>query len=293
MNQTASAYEQLIERFVAWAQERPDIRLAMVLGSRARTETPADEWSDLDMVLMVTDPGLYLNSTDWLKNLGDFQITFLEPTATGDGMERRVLFNGGLDADFAIVSCRQTEQEIQRSSPSEIMQIFGRGIRVLIDKDGRIPPLPPSFEKPGESNLPTQSEFAEIASDFWYHTVWTAKKLRRGEFWTAMMCCDFYMKRLLLRVVEYHAQVLNGGHYDTWFNGRFLERWADPRVLEGLRHTFAHYSEEDIRRALLATMDLFRWVTKEIAERLNYPYPVQSDEYATELVSKILSGLTE
>ncbi len=43
MDQTAVAYEQLIERFVKWAQTQPDIRAALVIGSRAWADRPADE----------------------------------------------------------------------------------------------------------------------------------------------------------------------------------------------------------------------------------------------------------
>lgn len=43
-------FAQIIERFSAWADEQEDIRLAMIVGSRARTTMPADEWSDLDVV---------------------------------------------------------------------------------------------------------------------------------------------------------------------------------------------------------------------------------------------------
>jgi len=41
---------------------------------------------------------------------------------------------------------------------------------------------------------PAQDEFLDLINDFWYHTVWTAKKLRRGELWTAQGCSDSYMK---------------------------------------------------------------------------------------------------
>src|SRR5437870_844238 len=37
--------EQLEDRFVTWAKGRPDIRAAIVIGSRARIERPADAWS--------------------------------------------------------------------------------------------------------------------------------------------------------------------------------------------------------------------------------------------------------
>ena len=44
----------------------------------------------------------------------------------------------------------------------------------------------------------------------------------------------------------------------TLHDGRFMEHRADPRVLEGLRPAFVHCDQDDIRRALLATMELFR-----------------------------------
>lgn len=292
MDQTTLAYEQLIERFVAWAQTRPDIRAAIVLGSRARVERPADEWSDLDIVILVTDPKPYLTSADWLKHIGNVWITFVEPTATGGEMERRVLFNGGLDVDFSIIPYVKVEQMIQHGIPPEVAETFRRGKRVLFDRDDLAARLNPLSTDPAPFHLLTQSEFLATINDFWYHAVWTAKKLRRGELWTAKSCCDGYMKRLLLEQVECHAYVVNGSDYDTWHNGRFLERWTSPRVLEGMRGAFAHYDKADIGRALIATMDLFRWLTKETAESLGYPYPTLADERATELVNTLLSGRT-
>ena len=66
--------------------------------------------------------------------------------------------------------------------------------------------------------------------------------------------------------------------------GRFLEEWADERAVEQLRYAFAHYDEADVWRALVVTMDLFRWVALETAGRLGCPYPALGDERATELV---------
>jgi len=287
MNQTALAYEQLIERFVAWARTHPDIHVAIVVGSRARAERPADEWSDLDIAMFVTDPEPYLTSADWLNNMGDFRITFVEPTMGGE-MERRVLFNGGLDVDFSIIPYAKMKQMIQHGVPPEVAGIIHRGIRVLLDREGLAARLNLTDIEPASPGSPAQAEFLDAISDFWYHAVFTAKKLRRGELWYAKACTDGYMKRLLLRMIEWHSQTINGGHCDTWHDGRFMERWADPRVLEGLCDAFAHYDQDDIRRALLATMDLFRWLAKEIAERLAYRYPTLADEYATELVSASL-----
>ena len=91
------------------------------------------------------------------------------------------------------------------------------------------------------------------------------------------------MKRRLIQVLGWHARA-GDPSVDTWHDGRFVEQWADPRALEQLRGTFAYYDAGDVARALTATMELFRWVARETAERLGLSYPVRADEYAKSLV---------
>lgn len=122
MNQTILAYEQLARTIAAWAQSRSDIHAAIVVGSSARADYPSDEWSDLDIVLVVADPKPYLSGVDWLRNIGDFWITFLEPTAAGGEMERRVLFDGDLEVDFSIISHAKVEQMAQYGFPPRLQR---------------------------------------------------------------------------------------------------------------------------------------------------------------------------
>jgi len=69
-----------------------------------------------------------------------------------------------------------------------------------------------------------------------------------------------------------------------------LGKVGNPRAVKEMRDAFAHYDEDDIWRALLATMDLFRWLAVETAEQLNYQYPTRADEHVTKLVKELLSG---
>jgi aminoglycoside 6-adenylyltransferase len=170
--------------------------------------------------------------------------------------------------------------------------ISRRGARVLLDKNGWAAYLLPTAVEAPSPRPPSPDEFLNAVNDFWYHAVWTTKKFRRGELWVARSCCDSYMKWLLLRMMEWHARATHGWDYDTWHGGRFVERWADPRAVTGLRTAFAHYDEADVARALRATMDLFRWLAVETADRLGYPYPATADERTTELVGTLLAGGT-
>jgi aminoglycoside 6-adenylyltransferase len=293
---TDRMYEHLIQRFIKWAETRSDVRAAVVVGSRARVNRPADEWADLDMMIVTKDPESYLSKTDWVENIGTHILTFLEPTSTGDDTERRVLFKDMLDVDFAIIPESMARQLVEKGIPlemsTELSDVFGRGIRVLIDKDGLTAKLTSAVSTIERSTprMPTQQEFLQVANDFLYHAVFTAKHLRRGELWWAITCCNCHMQRLLLQITEWHAHATRGLDYDTWFRGRFLEEWADPRVLEELRSAFAHYDKDDVSRSLLSSMALFRWLSKETAEKLGYTYPTEADECVTKWVRNCLSA---
>ena len=285
-------YDGLLGRFVEWADGREDLRAAVVIGSRAREHRPADEFSDLDLLLVTTDPGRYLDGAAWTGAFGDPILSFVEGTATGDGRERRVLYAGGLDVDFVPVTPSALDDRLAVDE-GEAASVLARGYAVVydeIDLERRLADRLADHESPTETDgLPTEAAFRERVHDFLYHALWSAKKLARGETWTAKGCVDGYLKwRCLLPMVEWHAAGVNGVG-ETWHEGRFLESWADERVLTDLRGSFADYDPAGVERGLLATVDLFRWVARETAEALGYDYPAEADERVSGLVRETLA----
>ena len=296
------SYERLMERFRGWAEGRSDIRLVIVVGSRARADHPADEWADLDVVIVTTEPDRYVSKSDWISSIGKPLLTFVEATSTGGEKERRVLYERMLDVDFAIFPLEKARRLLQSIGESggagadseaaaQFSNVFGRGVRVLVDKDGvmsRFGAVAASLQKPSPP-VPKQDEFLTVVNDFLYHAVFTAKHLRRGELWWTVACLDSYLQYLLLRMIEWHALALHDWKHDVWFRGRFLEEWADSEAVKGLRETFAHYDETDVKRALLASVDLFRRLATETARKLNYSYPAQADKEVTQWIRACFS----
>src|SRR5687767_359129 len=198
-----------------------------------------------------------LESTDWFEKLGMVWVSHLEDAAVSDAVERRVLFEGALGFDFLII--HEGDMPLLVQMP-DMLRTIRRGMRVMVDKDRLMTRITLPIVSQIPYQPPTETDFLNVVNDFWYHAIWTTKKLQRGEVWTAKTGTDGYMKRLLLNMIEWHAHATGKGTSDTWFNGRFLEEWADPRVLAELKNTFALYESADVKRGLLATMNLFRWL---------------------------------
>ncbi|HEX9415962.1 MAG TPA: aminoglycoside 6-adenylyltransferase [Gaiellaceae bacterium] len=277
----------MIEDLVsAWARDEENIRALAVVGSQARTETPADDWSDLDLVVFARNPGELIDREDWVARFGSVRITFLEDTAVGGQRERRVLYETGEDVDFAVVPAELLDR-LDRPSATALADVTARGIRVLLDKDGSLGRALAGLPAPEAPRPPSEQELREVAMDFWYHALWSARKLRRRELFVAKQCIDGDMKQRLLRVLEWQARARNPGT-DTWHRGRFLEQWADPGALEELREAYGRYDEGELGRALEATMRLFGRLARETAERLGLAYPVAAEEFATGYVHRLL-----
>ena len=254
----------LLEAAIAdWAREREDVRAAIVVGSQARADLPADRWSDLDVGLFVDDPSVLADDETWITNFGRPLLTFLEPTAVGNRIERRVLYETGEDVDFPLLEASAWRE---LASAPEARAVLARGYRVLYDELGIGDPLG-GEPLPPDPWPPDSAAFCELASDFWYHALWAARKLRRGEVYTALGCLDGYLKARLVTLLEWHARAVDPS-VDTWHEGRFLERWADPGALAALERAYAHYDLRDVARALWETIDLFQSLEEETARRL-------------------------
>lgn len=270
MNQVASQYQTLTERFVRWAAGEGDIRAVIQVGSRTRTDRPADEWSDVDLIIATDTPDQHLADARFCEQIAPVWLSIVSRTA-GNDPERLVLFEGGYAMDFVYVPA----ESLRRAADAGIVPDgFQRGCRVLLDKDQIAARLVPDhFEKPTH-RLPAPDEYEAACDSFWYIAVYIAKQIRRGDPWL-VKARDTNLKDVLLRMIEWHA--LWHGAADVWHMGRFMESWADPRALGDVPATFGHYDLADSSAALLRAAALFGWLARETAERGGFDY--QDDRY--------------
>ncbi len=272
-------FSEIKRKLLALAEADADILAVVQIGSTVRETEHADDHSDLDLVLAVKEPAMWLYG-DRPAMLGDIKISFVEPTL-GGGMERRILFDGARDVDLIIFTPEQFTRAITDGTASQVMN---RGYRVLHDRGGYRAMLAEhiSSEIPAESM--SEAEFQNLVNDFFFHTVWGYKKLLRGELWSAKMCIDGYLKQHLQRMIALYSATRY--HVDVWHSGRFQDKWAEDAINAELPHCFAHYAPEDMRNALMHTHALFRSLAAQTATLLGYTYPKEAETYSSQFLQE-------
>ena len=266
-------YNDIKTKILEIANKDEDITAIVAIGSYTRKEIKADEFSDLDL-LIVTN-----NTEKWLwgeypEFLGNVSISFVEPTL-GGGKERRCIYDDDRDVDMIILTPEQFEVAIKEGVAQWVMN---RGYDVMYDSMAFSEMLK-AYIKSGSSEPDIdESEFLNVINDFYFHNIWAFKKLKRGELWSAKTCVDSYLKKHLLRMIELFRYKTAG--VDVWHDGRFLESWVGEEILNELKKCFAHYEEEDVMRALLATNQLFEKVTRGIADAKGFSYPEKACDCA-------------
>lgn len=269
MNNLLARWLPLIQNMAA-TDER--FRFAALIGSYARNETPADSYSDLDLITAFENPDRMFSDTSWLNDFGDPKIVFSHDLPAFGVRECRALFKDGAMLDV-VISPSKNYSDILYDAGT--LAICRRGCRILVDKDGLA--NSPRFDldqiPPEESREDMIRRFQNTVRSFWFHVVWTRMKLKRGETMQSMGCVDRLMKDLLFDILRMKAKLIGGSASDTWHEGRFFEKWVEKDDLELMRHAFAHYNEEDIYAALERTAELFAKVAREASVLLDTSYP--------------------
>ena len=275
-----------LNAIVQFAETSDQVSVLVLVGSQARTQMKADAYSDIDLIMVVKDADPFIRSDAWLQAIGSVYISFTEHTIDGQ-MEKRVMFDDAQDVDFVIMNESAALQALKQGDAAGILS---RGYRVLVDKLHLAMPQPhllPAFTPA------TEPVFNNMVQDFWFHTVWSTKKLLRGEVWAAKFCVDGYMKQRLLWMIEQHEHIVRKSGGDTWYGGRFIDRWAEENILRDLSQSFAHYDRADIAQALTKTMRLFRRLAVEVADNSGFAYPAHADDYAAAWVGSHLATLVQ
>lgn len=262
--------ETIGRQIMDWAASRDDIRAALVVGSLARTDNhPADEFSDLDLVLYTTEPMLY-HTPDALPPLAGTTLHIRRETWPDGSREYMILLATEAGLTKLDLAFPRVERLAQMAA-NGLEAPYDRGYIVWLDKDGLAARLPPPDAAQPFTALPTQAEFNEVVGEFFYDALATAKQIRRGNLWLAQSQ-DGRCKRHLLVMLEWKTRLDRPG-VDVWHDGRFMHEWLDAEMWQAIPGTFGALDAGSMLHALKHTITLFRQAAQAVAAALQYDYP--------------------
>ena len=118
--------EGLLDRVMAWASSRRDLRAVVLVGSHARGTARPD--SDVDLMLLTERPRDLTDDLSWVNELGT--VDRLELESWGRVTSVRAWYAGGPEVEFSLATPDWVKQ------PDEgTRRVLGDGYRVLLDRD--------------------------------------------------------------------------------------------------------------------------------------------------------------
>lgn len=271
--------DHVLEALVAWGDRTPEIRAMILTSTRARPGGPVDEFSDYDVILVVTDPERLAGDLAWQEAYG--------PRLVGWGDEdelygrtthfRGVIYEDQVKVDYSIWPDELLDAVAEYES---LPPGLDHGYRVLLDKEGRTRAWPAPTAGAYVLAKPSNAEYRALVEEFWWGTTYAAKALRRGElFFANSFVLEHDLKVIALRqMLEWRIAADRDWTFVPGAHGRGLERHLDQDTALALADTYAAYGADEMWTALFRLVELFGRVAADVAAALGYAYPQEIDD---------------
>ncbi len=261
--------DDLQGKIVEWAERQEDIRLVVLVGSRARQKHPASKYADLDLLIFTDKGDRYMEDKAWLNTFGKVFISIQGRTVGGDP-EVMTVYEGYQGVDFVFVPA---ELLGKLSEMEELPDIFLKGYSIWLDKEAvgkkidekltsgqaRIKSFPP----------PSQSEYEHTVDSFLFSAYYVGRVYYQGDLWLAK-ARQSELNYVVLKMMEWHARVKKGWALEVWHMGKYLQEWADGDIVAKVPGLFSDYDKQRSFTALLNAVDAFEQMASEVAQSLGY-----------------------
>ncbi|SHG68121.1 AadS family aminoglycoside 6-adenylyltransferase [Chryseobacterium sp. OV279] len=268
------AREEKLEQIIRWAENNPDIRVALLTSSLVNPYAPVDDFSDLDVELVFENLQEYVTDKEWLSLFGE-PISMVEEDETyfdGKHAMKMVLYTDHVKVDFKLYQTSEFIKEVQAETLPEDWDV---GYKVLVDKDNLTKDLKPPTYQSIMIHRPTEQKFRQLMNDFWWDTTYVAKCLKRGDlFYAKFMSEDVIRTDYLVPLIEWYiASFHDWNNITTNKHGRLFKKHLSAELWTKVEATFSASEIEDNWRAMYAFADLVHELGTALAEKLHFEYP--------------------
>ncbi len=270
-------------RILAAAQDDP--RIVGVLDYGSSSEGRDDDWSDVDLALVLSDEALALFASGWREWAAQFGPLLLAYQG-GVGHPWAVYDTPGLPlrVDFAFHALSGIG--VIAGWPNAPQSL---GAMVLLDKtDGLISALAARLVRQSLAPPDVADAFAQVGGDFWYYLLRIYSKLQRGQEWAARHDFTFIIVGNLCALLRLEAGATE--HWRGLAAAVGIEQAISPRRLQQLDATIPAGGRASLIRAIQRAAQLGYAVCDTISQREGAPWPQELAQRVLTLYGAEVAG---
>ncbi len=272
--------QEMMALILSTAEQDDRVRAVFMNGSRANPRVDKDIHRDYDIVYVVTETASFLADKGWIGVFGDLAMA-QEPDAVnmGWGMDHDpsrsytwlMLFTDGNRIDLHI----ETVEAALKTYGSDSLTV------PLLDKDGLLPPLPPSDDTGYRIARPKKPQYDGCCNEFWWCLNNVAKGLVRRQLPYAMRIYTGVVLPELERMTAWYIGTRTDFGVSAGKWGKYFQRLLPPALYERFAATYSDGDEAHLWEAMFTACALFRELARAVGSCLGYPYPERDDANMT------------
>jgi len=259
----------LIEKFVV---NDPNIRVAVLNGSRANPNAASDPFQDFDISCYVRDVQPFKADRGFLDQFGELMIMqspedIEDPPPANDGHHVYLMqFTDGnrIDLSFCPVDWLRTMKHESLTM-------------VLVEKDGGVQDLPPPSDKDFLPEEPSAKSFDDCCNEFWWVCPYVAKALWREELFHAKSLLEKPIRTPLMKMVTWHFAIKTGYEVAPGKDCKNIRPVLDPDLWAKLESTYSDSEISNTWDSLFSMGDVFRITARHVAQEYGFDYRNQED----------------
>lgn len=259
------------------AMEDERVRVVTLEGSRTNPNVPKDMFQDYDISYHVTDMAPFLQNPGWVDRFGERimmqmpEAMSMFPPELGRRFSYLMQFTDGNRIDMTLIPLDEKEAYCKED----------KLMKVLLDKDGCFPDVPPPSDEDYRVKRPSAAFFHDCCNEFWWVPTYVAKGLWRKEILFAIDHLDQYMRPMLMKMLAWHVGFATDFSLSIGKNGKYLAKYLPEERWGLLMRTFPCGTYESVWQALFTMGELFRQAGRDVAQHLDISYPLEEDARVT------------
>ena len=265
--------EEMMQLILGFANGEERIRAVLLNGSRANPNAASDPFQDFDVMCLVTDVEPFKDPDVVVPAFGETLVVeqpLIGPWPPDDADGSFHNYNIQLlDGNRVDISFHHVDTLEERLSDSLT--------RVLIDKDSRIPPLPPPSTQSYYITKPTKELYEGCCTGFLFALgSHIPKRIWRAQLPALKSMVECWLRTSTVMMLEWEIGVHSGWEQSSGSNGKYLARLLPPGRWTEYERTFVGSDYDEIWDSLFRFLAVFSGSAKVVADKFGFRFPAET-----------------